>query len=200
MKSLKTTILTVLFILMGISTVWALPAPNVGYIYIGDSRFLYMDRSTNYSQAPNVWDVAVEGEGYCWLSTTGVAYVDNLKATNPQITTWYEIYGLGVNDLASIDYYVNFYKQRALKANVILVSVNPVGDTNRADNATIEAFNQRISQAGLPYIDTYSYLTKTWYSTYDGVHYTADTDVYIYNTLSTAIDNYTDALVVPGKK
>lgn len=196
MRIFKAFIISIFLVLAGSTVVLANPAANVGYIYVGDSRFLYMDRNTNFSQAANIWNVSVEGEGYCWLSTTAAPYIDNIKATNPQITTWYEIYGLGINDLDSVIYYTNFYKQRALTNNIILVSVNPVACCEKADNDRVKIFNQYLSQTGLPYIDTFNYLSQTWCYAYDGIHYTPDTDVYIYNTLSSAVDAY----VNKGKK
>ncbi len=169
--------------------VFAEPVGTTGYIYIGDSRFAYMDGNTAFSASPNVWNVSVEGMGYGWLQGEAAPYVDNLKASNPQITNWYEIYGLGVNDITSIDFYTNFYLTRALKSKVILVSVNPVGSNcDRTTNPAVEAFNLKLRSTGLPYIDCYNYLMTNGYSTYDGTHFTPETNWAIKNFLTTSVD------------
>lgn len=197
MKKIRLVFLTFIMTAIFSLPVFAAPAPNVGYIYIGDSRFAYMDKNIAYSNTfspanANIWDVSVPGEGYGWLSGTATAYVANIKANNPQITKWYEIYGLGVNDLTSIDFYINYYRQRALANKVILVSVNPVQDgCDRATNPGIESFNEKLAATGIPYINCYNYLVSNGFSTYDGTHYTADTDLKIYNYISACTDLYT---------
>lgn len=186
-RFIKTAVLTVLLTAAFAIPVFALPSDGVGYIYIGDSRFAYMDQNIAFSAQPNVFNVSVPGEGCWWLYNIATPYVDNLKASNPQIKVWYEIYGLGVNDLASIEYYLSYYRNRALSNNVILVSVNPVENCDRADNAAIEAFNARLAATKLPYIDCYNYLKATSYGTYDGIHFTPETNQHIYNYLDACV-------------
>ena len=193
-RILKMTLLGLLFTGLAALPVFALPTANTGYIYIGDSRFAYMDNDLAFSSAPNVFNVSVPGEGYWWLTNIAQPFISNIKQSNPQITTWYEIYNLGVNDLASIDYYVQYYQNRALFNRVVLVSVNPVENCNRADNPSIEYFNSRLRATNLAYIDCYSYLRSTAYGTYDGIHYTPETNRAIYNYIDSSMTLYTAAV------
>lgn len=192
MKKLKFLVATLFMTCLFAVPAFAEPVGTTGYIYVGDSRFAYMDGTTGFSQHPNVWNVSVEGMGYGWLASEAAPYVDGIKASNPQITKWIEVYGLGVNDIASIDFYTNFYRQRALQGNrVILVSCNPVGwNCDRATNESVAAFNQKLIATGLPYIDCYNYLMRNGYSCYDGTHFTAETNAVIRNYLGACVDLY----------
>lgn len=192
MKSIKILLCTAFLTILLALPVFAAPMPGTGYIYIGDSRFSYMDGNTGFSQNPSVWNVSVPGMGYGWLVTEAVPYVEGIKANNPQITKWYEIYGLGVNDIANADNYAAFYANRALTNRVILVSVNPVGyNCDRTNPAAVEAFNTKLRCTMLPYIDCYNYLINTGFVSYDGTHYAPQTDVMIKDFLTASVDLYT---------
>lgn len=150
---------------------------TIGYIYVGDSRYIGLDMYTGLSKIPNVWMVAKVAKGYGWLKSSAQSQVDSIEASNPQITRWYEVYTLGINDPGNMGKYAEWYLQRALSGhNVVLVSVNPIERHKSITNELISGFNQTIASTGLPYIDSYSYLIDKGYKTADGVHFDKKTN------------------------
>ncbi len=112
--------------------------------------------------------------------------VDKIVQAHPDIDRWEYIVNLGVNDLYDINAYIQLYREMSEPENVdiILVSVNPVKDYPRRDNADIEAFNAQLTEAlDFKYIDTYKILTEEGFDTVDGLHYTEETNRRIYDLI-----------------
>lgn len=149
---------------------------NIGYIYVGDSRLIGIDMYTGFTKDPNVWMVAQTSKGYGWLTSSAISKVDAIEKANPQITDWYEVYTLGINDMGNKDKYCAWYSERGLTHNVILLSLNPIERHRSITNESIEKFNASLIATGLNYIDCYSYLTQKGYKTADGVHFSVETN------------------------
>ncbi len=162
-------------------------AEVVGTIFIGDSRTVYMNETVDIeASAENTYVVAEGGQGYAWLRDTAVPMAEEIRAAHPEIDRWEYITNLGVNDLYDINGYIRIYKELAEDENVtmILVSVNPVKDYPRRDNADIEDFNEQLQEAlDFQYIDTYSVMMEEGFDTVDGLHYTEETNARIYELI-----------------
>ena len=166
-----------------------------GYIYVGDSRYIGLDMYTGLSKIPNVWMVAKVAKGYGWLKGEAQNQINNIEATNPQVTKWYEVYTLGINDPGNMGKYAEWYLQRALSGhNVVLVSVNPIEHHSSITNELISNFNQTIAATGLPYIDSYSYLMEKGFKTADGVHFTKSTNQLVNAYVTIMLKSYAGEL------
>ena len=123
----------------------------------------------------------------------------------------------GVNDLENIDRYILFYKRIApvlkkYRCDLYVMSVNPFhrgrfeyclktsgGGTNTRTMPMIQAFNRKLragAAGAYTYIDTYSYLMKTGWNSYDpisrrgdGLHYTTFTGAKMVNYAVAAADS-----------
>lgn len=167
----------------------ATPVKETGYIYLGDSRFVGMDKVCEVSEEDNTWVVAKVGEGLNWCKKTAVPEIAKIVEDNPDVDEWVLISGLGVNDTYNAKKYVEFYENLD-DMTIVLCSVNPV-EKSKCDkhgydysylSKGIESVNAVLQDSDFPYIDVNSYLIENGYETADGVHYTADTytDIYVY--------------------
>lgn len=168
---------------------------TVGYIYLGDSRFVGMNKAVDIEQEDNQFVVAKVGQGYKWLQDTAIDEIDEIISNN-DFDRWVLITGLGVNDLRNIDKYIDYYDS-VDNMQVVLVSVNPVEksgcdkygyDYSGLSNGMVK-FNDKLQDTGYPYIDTYDYMIENGFSTRDGVHYTNDTYEEIYGFIREYITN-----------
>lgn len=186
---MKKVLTILLSIIVGVQLAQNVQAgmPHVGYIYIGDSRFVGMEQQTKFTNDSNVWNVAKVGQGLRWLKKDAISQVDAIEKQNSQIDIWYEIYGLGVNDLGNSTDYVRWYQDRAIDHNVVVVSVNPVENYPTVSNKTIESFNTMMKTNGLNFINTYSALYNLTGKTTDGLHYNKETYKKIYEMISTSV-------------
>ncbi len=143
-------------------------------LYVGDSRMVGMKTSLNDS---NIHFIAKESMGYNWL----VEQKENIENTIKNNKISFVVFNLGVNDLSSIDSYLNFYNTYLNSSDdgvyYFFLSVNPVDDTKaksygyQVKNANIIPFNNKLQAAvGDKYIDSYSQI-KDYLYTQDGVHY-----------------------------
>jgi len=178
-------------------------------IIIGDSRTVGMCGSVtgNYtgcsfsSGGPkyhgNDIFISQSAMGYSWFESTAIPTVNQIIATNPDVT--YNIYSLmGVNFLLSdLNKYIVKYNELSTgawsKHNIILVSVNPVNEAIEAQhgystkNINIVSFNNQLRNgtSGRPnimYCDTYNKIVGTM-QTGDGLHYSSGTNIDIYNEM-----------------
>lgn len=152
-------------------------------IFVGDSRTVGLQRAVQSSDTY----VASWGQGYRWFSESGQKELEKILKENPYSAV---ILNLGVNDLANAESYLLAYdglRQKYPKARFYFMSVNPVEETflringfSGRDNASIEAFNERMKEAfGMCYIDTYRWMIEKEYvldvpqghGTLDGLHY-----------------------------
>ena len=97
------------------------------------------------------------------------------------------IINLGVNDLDSSAYLrlYNGLPDEFLDNNkVIVMAVNPCDGGYSYLNGRIEAFNNALRDgldSRITFLDSYTYLVWNGYGTTDGLHYTANTYIDIYN-------------------
>ena len=191
-----------------------------GIIFVGDSRTYFMQKTLlqEYGKdaVSKVSFVCKTGEGLNWFETTGErqlrSEIARLQSDKPVAV----IFNLGVNDLSShnsgngVDYkgVANAYLARMntlaeeleSSCRLFYMSVNPVNTAMKPTRkeAQLRYFNDRL-QSGLndrfQWIDTYKYLMKNGYSTYntfkgnidDGVHYSVRTYKRIYKYCMNAI-------------
>lgn len=162
---------------------------TVGYILIGDSRFICMNRVVNVESDKNRFIIAKSGAGYDFLITTALPKAAAIERLHPEIDTWKYIINLGVNDLQSALRYAQKYRELAKTKHLVIESVNPVNaDASlQTKQARIEEFNKKMkSIEGVEFLDTYELLMRNGYATIDGLHYTDETSSYIYR----CIDSY----------
>lgn len=164
---------------------------KVGYIYLGDSRFVGMNNQCHIDEEENTWVVAKVGEGLKWMQDTALPEIDGIVDDNPDITYWFLITGLGVNDLGNIDKYIKEYDSLD-GFEIVLVSVNPM-EKSKADkwgydynglSPKIVKFNDKLKETSYQYIDVYSQLIENGYKTVDGLHYNKETYKYIYSIIN----------------
>lgn len=169
------------------------PEPT-GTVFIGDSRTVGMDGVVDIEGTNNQFVVAKVGEGLSWFKKSGVSSVEDLRKENSALTHWRLICLLGVNDLWDLDAYLEEFDTLREDSDVelILVSVNPVGNYPTISNTKIETFNEGLQdyaeENDLQYIDTYNFLMDTGYETQDGLHYKDTTYQEIYDQIESAID------------
>ena len=183
-----------------------------GIIFLGDSRTERLMRTLkcqniNYSKK-NVSFVCKGGVGIWWLKDKGyqqlLSVLENMDSNDKRPVAL--VFNFGVNDLGNSDEYIAFFKSiaptlKAKNCRLYIMSVNPVNNAilknlgkvarNECDLISFNA-KLRSSLAGqYTYIDTYSWLMMTGYSTDngasgsdsgedDGLHYTVKTYERIY--------------------
>ena len=193
-----------------------------GVIFVGDSRTYFMQKTLlqEYGKdaVAKVSFVCKTGEGLSWFETAGErvmrSEIARLQSDSDKPVA--VIFNLGVNDLSShnsgngVDYKgeANAYLARMntlaeeleSDCRLFYMSVNPVNTAMKPTRKEVQLryFNDRL-QSGLnhrfQWIDTYKYLMKNGYSTYnefkgnidDGVHYSARTYKRIYKYCMKAI-------------
>lgn len=148
---------------------------TTGYIFVGDSRLDGLVLYADFNKDPDIFTISGTSRGYKYLVNKVDKEIAKIKANNPQILKWYEIYTLGINDIGNINKYCKWYTDRAVDNNVILVSVNPLEYHKYISNEDVFKFNTNLRALNLPYIDSCDYLIKTGFSTGDGTHYNKGT-------------------------
>ena len=154
------------------------------YLIVGDSRVVGMDSAVSTSQTKFIGKVSM---GYSWMKSTAVPKVKQYLAGNSKLKV---VFGFGINDLGNISSYISYYSvllKQYPDTEFYFLSVNPVneklasGKGYSVKNSAIKKFNSKLKSAfGTKYIDTYTYLTKNGFSSVDGVHYTEDTYLKLY--------------------
>ena len=150
------------------------------YIFVGDSRTVGMSMSVSTSDTLFIGKIST---GLTWLEASASSQVRDLLNTYGPLKV---VFGFGINDLANIDHYISYYKQLIddyPDSTFYFMSVNPISHGNAyVNDSGIKSFNTKLKKAfGKRYIDTYSYLVKNGYSTFDGIHYMPETYQKIYN-------------------
>lgn len=167
---------------------------RIGYIYLGDSRFVGMNKYCNIDEEDDTWIVAEVGKGLNWMKKTAIPEIEDIVKDNPKVTDWVLITGLGVNDLYNIDKYIEEYD--SLEGfKIILVSINPM-EKDKADkwgydynglSPKIIDFNDRLQDTSYEYIDVYTSLIENGFTTVDGLHYNEKTYKYIYDIINSYV-------------
>ncbi len=162
------------------------------YIFIGDSRTVGMQMSVPWNEE-DCWSCQ-ESMGYDWMVSAGVPAVEQEITENTAVFIL-----LGINDLGNVNNYIGYINGKAPEweargAEVFYVAIGPVGQTT-VTNAQIESFNATVrNNIAAPYIDLYSAMMQTGFSTQDGLHYTAGTYSFIYNYLKEQADIWAESL------
>lgn len=197
-------------------------------IFVGDSRTNRMaatlEKLGNIGLTTGISFIEAEGQGLTWLQSTG--YGELLRQVGNGSTSILAkktlvVFNFGVNDLDNSYSYVTYMRSIAaeLKSKgcvLFYMSVNPLnnemikalGANKPRTEAAVRSFNNVIktnlcsgSSPLYTYIDTYSYLMKTGYSTDrnrngkdegvdDGLHYSTKTYKRIYKYCMDIICSY----------
>ena len=189
-------------------------------IFVGDSRTYFLQKTLlqEYGKdaVSKVSFVCKSGEGLNWFETTGERLLRNEIACLQSDKPVAVIFNLGVNDLSNhnsgngVDYkgvanaylaYMNtLADELGSNCRLFYMSVNPVNTAMKPTRkeAQLRYFNDRLQSRlnkRFQWIDTYKYLMKNGYSTYnefkgnidDGVHYSTCTYKRIYKYCMNAI-------------
>ena len=149
--------------------------PGTPIVFVGDSRTVQLENAVGTTDKAYIAKV---GEGYSWFSSTALAEIPHVAGPGTTM-----IINFGVNDLANASKYISLINNNIddwLNAGITVyyAAVTPVGSGASVTNAQIEKFNSRMQSELDPriqWIDGYSFLTKTGFSSSDGLHYSADT-------------------------
>ncbi len=157
------------------------PEPGAQYIFAGDSRTVQMSKVVK--DVDYEW-IAKVGEGYSYFANEAVPKIDADAGKGSII-----IINYGVNDLYNVEKYIKLINKKVdswidAGATVYYAAVTPVSNYPTITNSDIEKFNNEL-KSGLDervgWLDGYSYLQNTGFSTGDGLHYNNET----YKTLYT---------------
>jgi hypothetical protein len=168
-----------------------------GTMWIGDSRYVGMDKAVDIESQDRNFVVAKIGQGLPWFKNTALKTVNKIRKQNSALKTWRYVICLGVNDLGDINNYIEEYKtltEEDPSIRLVLVSVNPVKDYPSISNKDVQSFNEKLKDAcdenDWYYIDTYSKLMKSGYTTTDGLHYNDETYQEIYDGIKEGLSEY----------
>ena len=147
------------------------------FIFAGDSRFVGMAENT----APEDVYVAKGSMGLKWFKESEPA-IRREEGDNSAL-----VIGFGVNDLGSADGYVEYVNGAQFSSRTYFLTVLPVDESygTAVSNADVEAFNEKLKEGAEAYevIDAYAYLQENGFSSFDGLHYTAETYKNVYDYL-----------------
>lgn len=165
-------------------------------VFLGDSRTVQMyayltdDWSgANYSSGGvhtvgNDIFIAQGAQGLNWLKQTGIPAANSYFTSGTVV-----IILMGVNDLTNADNYITYINSNVANwtkngAKIYFSAVTPCSGGYSHLNSKIKSFNSKVKQginSKVGWIDTYSYLESSGYSTTDGLHYDKATSDKIYN-------------------
>ncbi|MBP3809673.1 MAG: hypothetical protein ILA15_02990 [Clostridiales bacterium] len=153
------------------------------YVFVGDSRTVGM------GQVLHLDTIAEIGVGYSFLAAHRE---EILEYSGKNI-----VFNLGVNDLAHIDDYIEFFQRLpeefCFDNNIYVVSVNPTSGAYSSMNGDIDYFNVQLSDS-LPstckWIDTCSFLREAGFGSTDGLHYDQQTYELIANLIYNNVQLY----------
>ena len=160
--------------------------------FVGDSR---TEGIRDAVHDDSIWS-CLSSMGYDWMVSTGVPQIEAEIVDNTSV-----IILMGVNDVHNLNKYVQYINEKAkewtdLGASTYFVSVGPVENDPYVTNEQIESFNAAMEAnlIGVTYIDVYSHLMETGYSTLDGTHYPEDVSVEIYNYILDNLEETTGGI------
>ena len=161
-------------------------------IFVGDSR---TEGIRDAVHDDSIWS-CLSSMGYDWMVSTGVPQIEAEIVDNTSV-----IILMGVNDVHNLNKYVQYINEKAKEwtdrgASTYFVSVGPVENDPYVTNEQIESFNaaMKANLIGVTYIDVYSHLMETGYSTLDGTHYPEDVSVEIYNYILDNLEETTGGI------
>lgn len=163
------------------------------YVFVGDSRYVAMEPM----KGPNDTFICDNGVGRFFLTQNMNQILEAASAPESRI-----VIGLGVNDITSSDEYIDMLKDLRNKTNaeIFYVLVNPVDDYwcsangYTISNEQIDKFNTQIinglKDVDITIIDSNSHLKEIGYACSDGLHYTTDTYINIFQYLKVTLSMY----------
>ncbi|MCR4642237.1 MAG: SGNH/GDSL hydrolase family protein [Lachnospiraceae bacterium] len=164
------------------------PAPAVpvaapaGVLMIGDSRCVMMREATG---GGGVSWICENGKEYEWFKATAIPQAEGIIGRGTRV-----VICLGVNDADHAYSYSALINQKAAEwaargARTYFVSVNPVGGNPWTSMEDVLNFNAIMIRelAGVPYIDTCTWLQQTGYMMIDGMHFDNETSIRIFNQI-----------------
>ena len=162
--------------------------PGTPYVFVGDSRTVQLQKAVGSNDKAYIAKV---GEGYSWFKNTALAEIHNYAGQGTSM-----VINFGVNDLANAKNYIKLVNSNVdewINAGITVyyAAVTPVGSCDNVTNAQIEAFNAKLQAELDPriiWIDGYTYLSQTGFSTSDGLHYSSDTYKNLYSYYMSVID------------
>ncbi len=162
--------------------------PGVPYLFVGDSRTVQLQMAVGSTDKAYIAKV---GEGYSWFKNTAISEIQEYAGQGTVM-----VINFGVNDLANASKYINLVNSyidtwTAAGITVYYSSVTPVGSCGSVSNEQIESFNAKLQAELDPrvqWIDSYSYLTQTGFSSSDGLHYNKSTYKNLYSYYMSIID------------
>ncbi len=156
--------------------------PPAGILFIGDSRCVQMREAVGGGNSS--W-ICENSKGYQWLVDKAIGQADECVGKGTKVVVC-----LGVNDTENCNKYAELINAKAAEwagrgAKTYFVSVNPVTENPYRTEPEVENFNASIvgQLSGVRWIDTHSVLVNNGYRMVDGLHYDADTYVYIFNLI-----------------
>lgn len=154
---------------------------NKKFLFIGDSRFVGMKEYVKSDT--NIIFLCKSSIGYDWLYNTAQYELYKLKDSSLKV-----IINLGINDLYNRENYLNLIKKFEKDGiELYFMTLNPCDNKKMREHGyrgitqeEIIDFNYTLEKE-FKTIDTFTYLIQNGYYTIDGVHYTKDTYLAIYN-------------------
>ncbi|MCR4901598.1 MAG: SH3 domain-containing protein [Butyrivibrio sp.] len=145
-------------------------APAVPYVFVGDSRTVQMQAAVGTGN--NVW-ISKVGQGYSWFKNQ-IDLIDDYASAGSKV-----IINMGVNDICNVSKYanlINSYMDSWTEQGITVyyAAVTPVYDGISVSNDQIESFNSTLQSkldSRITWIDGYSYLSSTGFTSADGLHY-----------------------------
>lgn len=160
------------------------------YVFVGDSRYVAMASM----KGPNDTFICDNGVGRYFLQEKMNEIIAAANTDNSRI-----VIGLGVNDINASDEYIEMLKDLRSRTDVEIfyALVNPVDEYwcgvngYNINNAQIDRFNEEIidglKDVDITIIDTNSHLKEIGYDCPDGLHYTTDTYINIFQYLKVTL-------------
>lgn len=142
-------------------------------IWAGDSRTVGMQ---NAMKNNDIY-IGASGEGYQWLSETGLPQITDAIASYPDSPV---VFNFGVNDYDNLSNYLALYEslmQEYPDTHFYFLAVYPVDDAvcKYITNAEISDFNDHLqSLSPERYLDSYTWLMTNEILTIDGIHYSEE--------------------------
>ena len=143
--------------------------------------------------ADGFFAIAAAGQGYNYMMNVALPVASQLEVAHPEIQHWKYVICLGVNDLTNTDKYYTALTSLASVKDVAFVSVCPVLPINSLEkmgytNERIVNFNSIMKTIpNISYIDTYTPLIMNGCTFIEGLHYSNETTVDVYNIIRTAL-------------
>lgn len=155
--------------------------PCIPYLFVGDSRTVQLEMAVGDSDKAFIAKI---GEGYNYFRDTVIPQIPEYAGNGTKL-----IINFGVNDLANANKYINLVNSNidawtSAGITVYYSAVTPVGGNTTVTNEQIEAFNAKLREgldSRVNWIDSYSYLQQTGFSSSDGLHYNSATYKSLYS-------------------